>query len=521
MSAFGSLHIAKVNLAAAVPHRVRRALGLGMSQADIAVGLSVIVDTAKDQNSNLETASVGAISLPVDLVHDGDDLVRAFAETEENAGVRYMYRIDGDTAKVLSLIPAATPGDEMMVHFFFHEEVSRSGLAVIRNDWLALATTLLKLVEVFTLRYRGASSIWWITALPWAHCFIFACVLQILNLGRDNPDLRQVDILSGELPSALHPGGAGKIVLGLPGAVRCDRIWKFVWGIGAIVNCVAAIATFLTLSQQSPIISYFWIAFQLLWAIGQILAFEILPSGPVKQGPIVARKWQSLPAQMQHRVMHLVIGLAKHQVTTHPRRAVHYQEDLLSAVALAKMFREADWSITAILPTAEEDMQIVAIVGDTLLRSCVWVQGPHVDNSEVYDCAMVFIYLKGCLHAVPCVRILARYLEDPRLGDKEASSYSISYDPRGTSNQGHGVQWVYWIPTNLTDRKTGWIEVKGLEIIGNETWNLVGDEELQERLSSGAMNVSLTRIDEVKGALEVARTVSAILKRMLKDVGLL
>jgi hypothetical protein len=43
MSAFGSLHIAKVNLAAAVPHRVRRALGLGMSQADIAVGLSVIV----------------------------------------------------------------------------------------------------------------------------------------------------------------------------------------------------------------------------------------------------------------------------------------------------------------------------------------------------------------------------------------------------------------------------------------------------------------------------------------------
>lgn len=521
MSAFGSLHIAKVNLAAAVPHRLRRALGLGTSQGDVAVGLSVIVDTTKDQNSNLEAASIGAISLPVDLVHEGDNSLKVFAEIEENASEKYIYRIDGDTTKVLSLIPAATPGDEIMAHFFFHEEVAHSGLAVIRNDWLALATTLLKLIEVFTLRYQGASSIWWITALPWAHCFISACVLQVLNLGRDNPDLRQVDILSGELPSALHPGGAGKIVLGLPGAVRCDWIWKFIWGIGAIVNCVATIATFLTLSQQSPNISYFWIAFQILWAIGRMLAFEILPSGPVKQGPIVARKWRSLPAQMQHRLMHLVIGLAKHQVTTHPRRAVHYQEDLLSAVALAKMFRDVDWSITEILPTPGKDMQIVAIVGDTLLRSCIWVQGSHVDNSEVYDCAMVFIYNKGCLHAVPCVRIQARFLEDPRLSDKEASSYSISYDPRGTSNKGHGVQWVCWIPTSLHDGKTGWIEVKGLEIIGNETWNLLDNEELQERLSSGAMNVSLTRIDEVQGTLEVARTVSAILKRMLKDVDLL
>lgn len=520
MSAFGSLHIAKVTLAAAVPHRVRQALGLGMSQADTVVGLSIAIDTTKDQNSNLEAASVGAISLPVDLAHDGDDPARIFIETEERAGVTYMYRVDGDTAKILSLIPAAAPGDEIIVHFFFHEEVSHFGLTVIRNDWLALGTTLLKLVEVFTLWYLGASSIWWITALPWTHCFISACVLQILNLGRDNPDLRQVDILSGELPSALHPGGAGKIVLGLPGAVRCDRIWKFVWGIGAIVNCVAVIATFLTLSQQSPTISYFWIAFQLLWMIGQTLAFEILPSGPVKQGPIVARKWQSLSAQMQHRVMHLIIGLAKHQVTTHPRRAVHYQEDLLSAAALVKMFREADWAITKILPAAEKEMQIVAIVGDTLLRSCVWVKGSHVDNSEVYDCAMVFIHSNGCLYAVPCVRIMARYLEDPRLSDKETSSYSISYDPRGTSNKGHGVQWVYWIPSILTDRKTGWIEVKGLEIIGNETWNLVGDEELQERLSSGVMNVSLTRIDEVESTLEVARTVSTTLKRILQDIDL-
>ena len=70
---------------------------------------------------------------------------------------------------------------------------------------------------------------------------------RLVALGPGNPDIRQLDILSVELPSALHPGGAGKTVLGIPAPLHRGGAWKFIRGTGSLENCVSLMAAFVIL----------------------------------------------------------------------------------------------------------------------------------------------------------------------------------------------------------------------------------------------------------------------------------
>ncbi|KAH0559924.1 hypothetical protein GP486_003555 [Trichoglossum hirsutum] len=518
MSFFGILENAKVNLAAAVPYRVREAFGLRITQADLAVGLDFPVDIRKEWRSDEQGTSVCAISMPVSLKEDSKDLATTFRETENNAVARYVYKIDRNTAKVLSVIPPAAAGEEITAHFFQQDDMVESrGRQVTRTDWLGLVATSVKLLEVFTLKHMGSSTVWWATAMPWAHSFISAFSLQMLQKGRDNPDVRQMDILAGELPSALHPGGAGKIILGVPTTLRNDLPWKIVWGSGAIIKCASVVITFLALGSQPPKASYLWLTFQILWLIGRIVAFEVLPSGPVKEGPIVSYKWQGQTSHMQHRVLHLVFGLAKQQVTTHPRRPMFYQEDLFFAISLAELFDNLNWTITEAVVLPETGIEIRAIVGDTLLRSTAWIKGVHIDNSDLYDCSLVFIHIDGRLYAVPSVRILSRI---PYQANE--STLASNFSPRGTSNRGSGVQWLLWIPTLRLDNTKGWLEITGQKLLSKiESNNVLGNNELQNKLSSGALDVSLTSVEDVERTLGVAQKIAYALMKTVRDAHLL
>jgi len=492
------------------------------------VGLSHVIDSKKDQGG-VEAASVGAVMIDVDLKGEEEKDSKENFEKTKKRKVKYVYRIDGDTSKVLSMIPPAMPGEEIATHFFFHEEVQNAGGKVVRNDWFAIGATLLKIVEVITLWYRGATVIWWVTALPWSYYFTSACILQFLSQGRGDPDIRQIDLLCGELPSALHPGGSGKLLLGLPSNPRYSLAWKLTWTIGALLICISTIGTFLSLNQERALISYIWFGFQVLFLVLRILVFELLPSGPIKRGPIVAQRWQNLSLRMKHRVMHLVVGLAAQQIATHPRRANNYQEDLLSISALSNLFFQCSWSLTETLPYFPniQNLEIIAIVGDTFLRSSIWLRGSRISNSDVYDSALILLSHKTQneerLYAIPCVRILAKYFNDPQLSDKEASgSHASTHDPRGTSNLGYGVQWVIWFPILLNDEKEGWIEVTGLKVLGSGAaqWNVLSNEGLAERLASGTLGISMLSVEEVRRSLGASREAARLLMGLVEDLEL-
>jgi hypothetical protein len=273
------------------------------------------------------------------------------------------------------------------------------------------------------------------------------------------------------------------------------------------------IATFLALGGHPPTASYLWIGFQVLWLLGRIVAFEALPLGPVKEGPIVSRKWHSQSRRIQHRVIHLIFGLARQQVTTHPRRAMFYQEDVLSALSLAGLFVDVQWSMTPVLPVSDACVEIVAVVGDTLLRSGAWIKGTLLDNSDLYDCSLLLIRAGGQLHAVPSVRVLSLITEHAN-----ESNLSTGFDPRGTSNAGTQVHWLLWIPVCRMEGAGQCLELTGTKLLGKrKEGTILERHELEERLRSGILNISLTGLEDVERTLGGAQSAAETLMGIMKD----
>lgn len=528
ISTFGAVHVIKVSLAAVMSDRIRGALGLRGTAVDSAVGMSLEIDSTKPELHNADSGAPCGILLPHtnretgrDLIVDSKELGRSphtSPESEKHHQPRAVFAFGRNIASAISNLPSTSPGEELEI-YRFSQDRGPDGAHNTKNDRIALVASLLKLMEVYALWRAGATTIWWVTGLAWAHGLLAALVLLSFDLSRDSSKLGQVDIVTGELPTPLLPGGPRKIVLGLPYNVRRHYLWKVVWGTGTFVNCLSILCIFVFLGSQSTDIVYIWVGFQIFWLVIRTVIYNFLAVGNVRRNIMISQSWEMATLSARRRLVALMMGLAKQQITIHPRGAFVYQEDLTDGTAIMKLYQTAGYRCFEALPLTKipkeqrADIAIIGIVGDTALRSFAWFQGAVVLSPDLYDCVLVFVEIAGCVFAVPGVRVLSGL----PLGDVE--DRISNFEPRGTSNNGFQVSWKYWIPATDTTLGQCWLEAQGMKIKG-EKMGVLTQGELQMKLQGGGLNISLVQVGEVERILEQSRKASEVLIKLLVDAEL-
>lgn len=507
------MHVIKVSLAAVIPDRVREALGLRSKIVDSAVGMSLEIDNTKAFH-NIDSEAPCGILVP----HAGRDLKEAGRSAPASELPRVVFAFERNTTSIISNLPSTSPGEKLEIYQFAKDR-GPDGVHNTANDRIALAASLLKLTEVYALWKFGATTIWWVTGLAWGHGFLAASIILAFDLSRESSKLGQVDIVTGELPSPLLPGGPRKIVLGLPCNVRRHYMWRIAWGSGALVNCFSVLCIFLFLGPQSADIVYMWVGFQIFWLLLRTLIYNFLTVGHSRRSIMVSQPWEMTGFPARCRLVGLLIGLAQQQITTHPRGVHSYQEDLVNATEIMQLYQTAGCRLYEALPLAKftEDQRtgiiIVGIVGDTVLRSSAWLQGAAVLSPDLYDCVLVFVEIAGGVFAVPGVRVLSGL----SLGDIE--DRISDFEPRGTSNNGLLVSWEYWIPVEDGALGRCWLEARGMEIKGVKT-AILTQKELQNKLQGGGLNISLVQLGDVERTLEQSREAVGALMQLLLDAEL-
>lgn len=537
VSCFGQIHVAKACLSASVPDWLREAMGLRNGVVDKAIGVMLPIDQAKQSKNRVDLGDACAIRVASQrsndiAVFDGTSRgtssrrKRALA-TNFDKGLRQLFRetytrgplqwfenkamavftLDQNSKLVLDTVQATDRGEAILVHHYLPDV---DGLTPGWKDWAVLLASLVKLLEVFCLWRLGSKNLWYWTMIGWAHAFAAAIVLQSSGLGRDHPLRSNQDILAGVLPTAIHAGEAGKLIIGIPSTVRRHPLWKTSMVLGTIFNSVGLFGIFIFLNQEPTTTIYIWISFQVLWLISRSVTYYFVEGAAAgKQSVVVGKNWEECTIESRQHVMTLLSELSKHQITIHPRGIHAYSEDSVSWQRLSTYFEQVDWIFTNSLPDMAFDrihqtLDIKAVTGDPLIRSAVWFTGANMNNSELYDAAVAFISVGGALLAVPCIRVYA--CECLFYGLRERGA------PHVDCNK---LEWLYFFPIDTRDGDR-WIYARSVSGVGSSTSEVLTDDELHRRFELGRWKISLRSLAELRAALVVSRDAAPLLMGLVK-----
>jgi hypothetical protein len=542
ISSFGLLHVAKAALAAAVPDWLREALGLKNENVEAAIGLCLPLYEEKQARSRVDLGDIKAIGIDYDddsnhdVDTDGDlpsgvervnglNLFSSLSTRlswstqqskevpspaqERGPGPVCFYHLDRTLTLALDTIPHAEGGSEILVHEFVFD---RAGQNKARKDWLALMCSLSKVAETVTLRALGANTLYWLTASAWAYGFAAGAVLTILRQSRElGPNLR-LDMVSGRLPSPLHQGGDGKIVLGLPRNVRRGPSWRSMWYMYTIVSVVDVIGTFLVLGQNRAEVVYVWLAFQFLWLLARTLVFYLVESAAgAHQGLAVGRTWDQCPIPLRERTIRLVMALARQQTTLHPRGVQAYRDDLMNEKTIGSLFNTAGWSLTEELPIPNNfagPLAVVDVVGDTVLRTVNWTSGANLNNADLYDAVLVIIKVDGNFFAVPAVRVSVSWCRKHKRSRQRGDSHGEICAKT--------EEWVLWIPAIVQgENEKRWLYAHGSKIRGTLEVESLSAEDLDRRLATGEWLISFEKIGDLEAVLHVSRKTSWLFMNLM------
>lgn len=526
MSTFGAIHVSKACLAASMPDHLREAMGLRNAHVDAAIGVMLRVDHSKKAKSRVDLGDACAIQLISDPLHRvSAKIQRQHKKTTsahlENAEYNSyqsprrramcIYTLDRNSQLSLDTVQATERGQPVMIHRF---EPDVAGLPPGWKDWSVLLVSLIKLTEVFALWKLGSVRLWYWTMAGWCHAFLAAIILQVSGLGRDNPLLPTNDIVAGVLPTPLHLGGKGKVVLGIPANVRRHPLWRTLLALGTFCNVAGLLGTFIFLGKEPSNIIYMWVGFQALWLISRTVVFYFVEgAAAARQGLISAKTWDEVDVEERQRVLALLGGLSRHQVSIHPRGVLAYRQDCLSFNEIVALFDQAQWNLTPRLPgndneTRSWNLNIKAVAGDPLIRSAVWLTGANLNNSELYDATVAFITLGKGLLATPCVRVWS------------CDCLPDSDRQRGNAHPDCGmVKWLYFIPVN-SGGQDQWLHAHGLSSIGLLMSELLSDKELDRRLQAGRYRISIHTLEDLERALAVARDSVELVMDLVKSASI-
>jgi hypothetical protein len=268
----------------------------------------------------------------------------------------------------------------------------------------------------------------------------------------DNPkNIRHTaDFLIGKLPSYNRSGGSSKrIILGQPISIRGNLLWKAAWTVGALSNLIGIGITFYALTKEteaSTKVMYAWVSFQIGWLALRSISYHIIPDASgTDNEDMTSQPWKQTSTLSRARILRLLLAASIHQIHEHIHRGfLAYQEDILSLTSLQQLtsvLHQVDWQTSDFLPReiflGLERTKVNAIIGDSWLRTMVWITGAKIDNAEMYDTVLVLVQApSGGKYLVPAVRVMAA-IRSSDAGDLERKT--PSFDPRGRANTGmHG-----------------------------------------------------------------------------------
>jgi hypothetical protein len=342
-------------------------------------------------------------------------------------------------------------------------------LSPVWKDWAVLLISLANVGEAVTLHAHGSQHLWYWTLCGWIHAFVSAVLLQLLDLGRDNPLRTCSDIAARVLPTPLSPGDSGKIVLGVPTNIRRHLLWGVLLGLGVAFNVAfnvaGIIASMLFLAREPAVITSVWIGFQGLWLLSRIVVFYFVEGAASgRQGVTLSRAWEDSNGRDRRCVMVPLSEMSKPQVSIHPRGAHAYRHDCLSLEELSSQFAQASWTLTPALPAVNilvlrkgHKLDVGIVVGDTLIRIVVWFKGvTNLSNSDLYDACFAFIpcpqgkgtqaqnsIATSTIAAVPCVRAFA------------CSCSRVDLQQHSRTDCAQLLEWLYFIPSTRRQERGG------------------------------------------------------------------
>ena len=554
MSSFGLLHVVKACLAAAVPDWARESIGLRNSHVDDALGLvfplrpeeavknrvdvgdakAVLVDRGpvggtgrwrggrrEEREEKVKTAGGDAASSSSSPPPSSQS-----AEGLGGSRVSRLYCLDRKTALLLAALRRQVDGGEVPVYRYLPDT---DGSPTYGQDWVVLASSLAKLGEVLWLWKWGSQILWITTAIPWAWGFIAAVVLQVLDLGRDNPIDASVDIVAGALPTPLTTGGEGVIVLGTPRNVRRSAVRRALMGAGVPLNLVPLFVTFLSMQRETHAVAYLWVGFQALWLAGRGLVYYLAESAAaVRQAVLETKAWSGSDKATQERVLLALDAVVRHQATIHPRGPKVYLTECTSFLSVPPFFSQASWQLTSEIdldsPAAENlsSIEVLNAVGDVFFRTVVWARGADLENGELYDSCLLFIKPPGPAHrgqhsssgsgsgsvqALTCVR--ARACDCPLFGK--------GVRQRGNTHLCPTKQWR----TFIRCRRGGvvvWMYIHAHTMIGEHGFEVFTDDEINTSFATGAFRISFQNTGQLQTAWDASLRACELLMAFMADI---
>lgn len=419
-------------------------------------------------------------------------------------------------------IPKSEPGS---LRVFTYADSRYTRVHNARFQVIALVLSLAKIIECFTISTYGGGFLGVTTAIPWVYFFIAAVYLEaqeiILRRKPEDPE-GDLDIISGRLPTTSQPGGSRKILLGVASNFRTMTSWRSVWAMGALVSTISLLLTYFLLGQQTKEIVYIWAGFQVLWMAIRILIHYYADSkDPLAYRALAERPWATLPTSLRLRLVDLTIDLAKYQTTIHPRGEIAYRDDSFdSEILVSTCGSDAPFHTT--FPLTDSDtckspvqVNIMSVVGDTMLSSTAWVSGSAaLTPNDLYDsCILTFAITSSAPRSsqtisVPAARVLCGVpvVDTPEKQPDEASY--AQFPPRGLPNLGVGISWWYYIPC----ASGSWLLMKrnaGKTVLGKAMAEILSDTQVSALLSAGNLQVSLSRVDDVKQIVDLSQKARA------------
>lgn len=412
---------------------------------------------------------------------------------------------------MLADIPENTVGAPL--HVFTYADYPFVPNFRARFQFSALLLSLLKLLEGYFLWKQGGYDLAYATTIPWCYFFITAVVLQI-HTSFAKADSGQLDILAGQLPAVKQAGGSRKIVLGAVENPRDSLWWRISWVVGACVSTGALLLSYIIVERSPQHIVRIWGFFQVLWLGLRGLFYQFSdPVNPMAHRLLVDRPWETLPSSMKVRVLDLIVGLSICQTQTHPRGMMSYREERLSSQQISRFL--SDKPLDLYYPLESDsisgsiNVNIVAVIGDTILSSAAWISGSEKSSLDLYDTCIVIFSTKFSGHtttlAIPSVRVLSG--PNPARTPNDRSPLFV---PKGASNMGYNLFWWYWIPCE----NGKWLQIKSedMKVLGHRKADVLTNAELTTKLAAGDLNIDLVHADNVEATVRLSRNVGEVFR---------
>jgi hypothetical protein len=384
----------------------------------------------------------------------------------------------------------------------------------------------MKLVETVILWQYAGWQLSLASTVSWTYFVLAAAILRILGLSREFSNLapasRRHDIFAGDFPTLHGIGQEMKIILGVPVNVRSHIAWRLTWALGSIACLSSTVASFLLLEAQTTRHFCVWAIFQSIWLVARYFFRHIATITDGRPYPVVKQKVLS----QRFRLLSLAGGMSRYLAQLHARQSECYLQELHDAydikahVCAAKC--RLDWkrgicgeiileNKHSACPDGDDgaDLDVLAVIGDTMLASISWIHGSKMSCLDLYDACLVIFKINQQIFLIPSARVLSGNAGKLNLPPEDAEAgQEPRFIPKLGPCRGENNGWVYWIPIEA-DR---WLYlICDLNSLGVRRAEILHSVEVTRRLAIGNLWVSVENADELKTFVDRAAFLGGVL----------